>query len=61
MVKPLQLMLSQETDVGNKNNWTEYETLMQFTGYLHGRALQEWNLMNQIEHATVCTTQLFLG
>jgi len=29
------------------NNWTESEALMQFAGYLHGRALQEWNLMSQ--------------
>jgi len=25
---------------------------MQFAGYLHGRALQEWNLISQIEHST---------
>ena len=34
------------------NNWTESEALMQFTGYLRGRALQEWNLMSQSERGT---------
>ena len=32
--------------------WTESELLMQLAGYLHGRALKEWNLMSQSEHRT---------
>ena len=27
------------------NGWTQEELLMQFTGYLRGQALQEWNLL----------------
>ena len=34
------------------NNWTESESLMQFAGFLRGRALQEWSLMSQSEHRT---------
>ena len=28
------------------NGWTEEERLMQLAGHLHGRALQEWNLLS---------------
>ena len=28
------------------NQWTDEEYLIQFAGHLHGRALQEWNLMD---------------
>ena len=31
------------------NGWTQEELLMQFTGYLRGRALQEWNLLGPEE------------
>ena len=34
------------------NNWTGSEALMQFAGYLCGRALQECNLMSQSERGT---------
>ena len=34
------------------NGWTEEETLMQLTGYLRNRALQEWNLLSQEDHNT---------
>ena len=34
------------------NNWSESETLIQFAGYLRGRALQEWNLMSHTERST---------
>ena len=34
------------------NNWTDSETLMQLAGYLHRRALLEWNLMSKTERDT---------
>ena len=34
------------------NNWTDSETLMQLAGYLHGRALLEWNLISKTERDT---------
>ena len=34
------------------NAWTVEEKLIQFAGHLHGRALQEWNLLPEDERAT---------
>ena len=36
----------------NWNGWTEDERLMQLAGYLHGRALQEWDLIPPAECQT---------
>ena len=34
------------------NGWTQEELLMQFAGYLRGRALQEWNLLGPEDRET---------
>ena len=34
------------------NDWTENEKVIQLAGYLHGRALQEWNLITTTDRTT---------
>ena len=34
------------------NGWTQDELLMQLTGYLRGRALQEWKLLDSRDKIT---------
>ena len=34
------------------NNWSEEEKLMQLAGYLRGKALQEWNLLDDTDKST---------
>ena len=38
------------------NGWTQDELLMQLTGYLRGRALQEWKLLDLKDKTTYHST-----
>ena len=37
------------------NNWSNEERLIQLAGHLHGRALQEWNLLSSDEKSSFTT------
>ena len=37
----------------HRNQWTDQDTLIQLTGHLRGRALQEWTLLRETEKGTL--------
>ena len=39
--------------VAKWNGWTEHETLIQLAGHMRGRALQDWNLLQQSEKGSL--------
>ena len=56
MIMELPIQLSTELPIGargtNVDGWMEDERLIQLAGHLHGRALQEWNLIPPAEYQT---------